>query len=158
MKILLPIDGDNDAELVLDFVFKYQWPSEVEFKVLHVVGSNEAESQAIEAEQDSHSLVNRIAQKLKAKFPKAKVLVEVRFGSAVYEIVESALELHSHMIVMGYRTRQNIKPFFTGSVANGVATVAPCSVAIIRPEKTPAEVGLTAEEYGLELNNSGVKA
>lgn len=149
MKILLPIDGDGDAELILDFVSKYQWPSNVEFNVLHVVGSNASENQAKEAEKQSRILLDRIADKLKSSSPSVKVTTEVRFGSAVYEIVESAVELHSQMIIMGYRTRENIKPFFTGSVANGVATVAPCSVAIIRPERDPGEVGATAVEYGL---------
>ena len=150
MKILLPIDGESDAQLVLDFVSKYQWPDKVEFKVLHVVGSCASEREAEEAEKQSDVLLDRFAHRLKSSFPSAEVRAEVRFGSAVYEIVESALEQHSKMIVMGYRTRENIKPFFTGSVANGVASVAPCSVAIIRPERDPGELGSTAVEYGLE--------
>lgn len=135
MKILLPVDGLDDAKLILDFVSKYRWPSAVQFKLLHVVGSNKAESQARKAENQAHILVEQLAKRLKSKIKSAKITVEVRFGSAIYEIVDAAISWNSQMIVMGYRTRPKIKPFFTGSVANGVATVAPCSVAIIRPEK-----------------------
>src|SRR6516164_1837430 len=150
MKILLPIDGLDDSKLIMDFVLKYQWPGQVEFRVLHVVGSNDGEAQAKNAEQEAHVLVDQVGKRLKSLISSAKVTAEVRFGSATCEIVDAAIGWGAQMIVMGYRTRPNVKPFFTGSVANGVATVAPCSVAIIRPDTSATATGAITWEEELE--------
>lgn len=135
MNILLPVDGPDDAKLILSFVLKYQWPKGVEFKILHVVGSSKADAEAKRSEEKARLLVERVAKKLKSMIKSAVITVEVRFGAAIYEIVDAAASCNSQMIVMGYRTRSQTKPFLIGSVANSVANVAPCSVAIIRPDR-----------------------
>lgn len=144
MKILLPMDGPDDAELILNFVLKYQWPKEVEFKILHVVGSSKNDAEAKRSEEKGRLLVNQVTKRLQTMVKSAAISQEVRFGAAIYEIVDAAMSWDSQMIVMGYRTRAQAKPFLTGSVANGVASVAPCSVAIIRPEREVIERDMNA--------------
>jgi nucleotide-binding universal stress UspA family protein len=134
MKVLLPIDGSNDADLILDFVSKYHWPDTVKFKVVNVVGPCETKSLAQQAEERAKQVVERVAHRVRMLVCQAPVQTEVRFGSAIYEILDSASSWRPNMIIMGYRTRPAIERCLMGSVATGVALQAPCSVTIIRPK------------------------
>jgi len=135
MKVLLPVDGFDDAKLIMDFVSKYRWPPDTEFRVLHVVGSNDTDAAAAKAQEVAEELVAKIAKEVRALVQETQVSSEVRCGSAVFEIVDEAYHWKANMIVMGYRTRPAVKPYMLGTVSTGVSTQASCSVAIIRPQE-----------------------
>jgi len=135
MKVLLPVDGSDDAKLIVDFVSKYRWPSDTQFRVLHVVGSNDTDAAAAQAQQAAEELVAKTGLEVSALVPGARVGSEVRCGSAVFEIIEEAYHWKANMIVMGYRTRPAVKPYLLGTISTGVSTQASCSVIIIRPEE-----------------------
>lgn len=135
MKVLLPIDSPTDAQLVIGFVCKYQWPKDAEFKVLHVLGTSDTDEAAQTAEAEAFSLLCQMTARVERECPKAKVISEVKTGSPILEILSEASKWEADMIVMGYRSRENANPYAMGSVSNGVAVQAPCSVAIIRPSK-----------------------
>src|SRR5262249_43128463 len=119
MKVLLPIDGSDDAKLIMDFVSKYRWPSDTEFRVFHVVGSNDTDAAAAQAQQAAEALVETLAKEVGALVPNAKVGYRVQCGSAVFEIVNEAYNWKANMIVMGYRTRPAVKPYLLGTVSTG---------------------------------------
>jgi nucleotide-binding universal stress UspA family protein len=135
MKVLLPIDSPADAQLVIGFVCKYQWPKNTEFKVLHILGTSQTDDAAQTAEAEAFSLLCQMTAKVEQELPLAKVVSEVKSGSPILEILSEATKWEAEMIVMGYRSRDNVNPYAMGSVSNGVAVQAPCSVAIIRPSK-----------------------
>lgn len=148
MNVLLPVDGLDDAKLIMDFVSKYHWNQEAQFKVMHVIGATQNEDEYSKAERSAKALVKEICEQVKALLPKSQVVSEVRSGSAVYEIVMEAFHWKANMIVMGYRTREGTKPFQAGSVSVGVSTQASCSVAIIRPEAFAETASDKSEESG----------
>jgi nucleotide-binding universal stress UspA family protein len=133
MKILLPVFGMADSQLIFDFVRNYHWPSQTVFKLLHVLGSSETDTAVLEAQKKATELLSEISHKLTVLVPESEVSWEIISGAPTYEIIELSLKWKADMIVMGYRTRSDIQGFMAGSVSKGVVMQAPCSVAIIRP-------------------------
>ncbi len=152
MKVLLPVDGMDDAKLIMDFVSKYHWSQQTQFKVLHVIGATNTEDELIAAEEAAGKLLKEICRQVELVLPESEVTSEVRSGSAVYEIVMEAFHWPANMIVMGYRTRDAAKPFLAGSVSSGVSTQASCSVAIIRPEVVK-ETASGSNESGSQVHD-----
>ncbi len=135
MKILLPIYGTEDANLIVDFVSHYLWPPGAEFKVIHVLGSSATDQAALQAEDTANNLVSQVVQRLES-LSNAVFTAEICRGGAILEIVTMASKWHADMIVMGYRTIPTMERLISGSVSNGVVMQAPCSVAVIRPPVT----------------------
>jgi len=143
MKILLPICGNDDAKLIVDFVSNFHWPPHACFKLIHVLGSSETEAQALEAEGRATILLTNLVERLTAALPDTSAIFEVLSGAAIYEIIDLASNWQADMIVMGSRTREDIESSFTGSIAKGVVMQASCSVVII---KSPQCAAKTAEQ------------
>lgn len=136
MKVLLPIDGIEDAKLILDFVSKHHWPAGTAFNVLHVIGPCQTDEIARRAELDAAILIKDVSERVEALVSDGRVVTSVRSGSPVYEILDAASTSHISMIIMGYRVSYGMERAVMGSVANGVSIQAPCSVVIIRPGQT----------------------
>jgi nucleotide-binding universal stress UspA family protein len=133
MKILIPVDGLDDAKLIVDFVANYHWPPGSQFKIVHVLGSSNTEGLAKTAEADSDQVLKQVVAKLRPFLNGHEITCELLRGGAILEIVNASSQWHSDMIVMGYRTRGIMERLISGSVSNAVVMQAPCSVAIIRP-------------------------
>jgi nucleotide-binding universal stress UspA family protein len=61
------------------------------------------------------------------------VATEIRRGDARQEILDSAAEWHSDVIVLGSHGRHGLDRFLLGSVSESVVRHATCSVDVVRP-------------------------
>ncbi|MBZ5698482.1 MAG: universal stress protein [Acidobacteriia bacterium] len=134
MKILLAIDDSKFSEAVLQAVVRQYRPQDREVKVLHVMEQVErlgypagvSEDQVIQAQE----LVNRAGQTLRsAGF---KVDTTVYRGEARAGIIDSAVECHADLIVLGSHGRSGLERFLLGSIPDAILHHAPCSVEIVR--------------------------
>jgi len=134
MKILLAIDDSKFSEAALQAVVRQYRPQDTEVKVLHVMEQVErlgypagvSEDQVIQAQE----LVNRAGQTLRsAGF---KVDTTVYRGEARAGIIESAVECHADLIVLGSHGRSGLERFLLGSIPDAILHHAPCSVEIVR--------------------------
>lgn len=138
-KILLPIEGREDAEAALQFLAlqPFQQPVEVEVFAVWpqpqlswpttVKQSDLLEMQAIEeAQERMKNITDRLLQM--NFFCQAHVGI----GDPAYAINEQAKASHSDLIMMGTHGRGGFSRFLMGSVSHSVLHQAPCPVLIVR--------------------------
>ena len=143
MKILLAVDDSKFSEAAVQAVLSQSRPQDAEVRVLHVV---EPPSHLIGLEmvqydaefeyvwkalrEQGKALVEKTIAKLRtAGFTVTPSLEE---GDAQSRIIDVAKEWHADLIVLGSHGRKGLERFLIGSVADGVASHADCSVEIVR--------------------------
>lgn len=138
-KILLPIEGREDAEAALQFLALQPFRSPVEVEVFAVwpqpqlswpttVGQSDLlEIQAIEeARERMKSITDRLTQMNIGN------QAHVGIGNPAYAILEQAKASQSDLIMMGTHGRGGLSRFLMGSVSHSVLHQAPCPVLIVR--------------------------
>lgn len=138
-KILLPVEGPEDAESALRFLALHPFQPPVEVEVFAVwpqpqlswpttVGQSEIlEVQAIEeAQERMKSITDRLVQ--------MNVLCQahVGMGDPAYAILEQAKASQSDLIIMGTHGRGGLARFLMGSVSHSVLHQTACAVLIVR--------------------------
>jgi nucleotide-binding universal stress UspA family protein len=138
-KILLPIEGQEDAEVALQFLALHPFHQPVEVEVFAVwpqpqlswpttVGQSDVlEAQAIEeARERMKPITDRLT--------KMNVLCQahVGIGDPAYAILEQAKASQSDLIMMGTHGRGGFSRFLMGSVSHTVLHQTPCPVLIVR--------------------------
>jgi nucleotide-binding universal stress UspA family protein len=109
----------------IDLVHVLEPPPYPEFGYVHIPLKEGGLRQAAEAHFES----------LRKEIPALADLVNympVRTGSAPYEIVQSARQLNSDLVVIGTHGRTGIKRLAIGSTAEKVVRHAPCPVLVLR--------------------------
>jgi nucleotide-binding universal stress UspA family protein len=144
MRILLAIDDSKFSEEAAQTVIQQARPQDPEIRVLHVVEppspmasrntpgydpALDAEWWATEKEQ-AQALVEKIAELLRSNGLKATFTVEE--GHPKSTIIDIAAEWRADLIVLGSHGRTALERFLIGSVSEGVARHAGCSVEIVR--------------------------
>jgi nucleotide-binding universal stress UspA family protein len=146
MKILLAIDGSRSSEAAVEAVIRQALPQDTDVRVLHVVEppslmvSREMRAHDPnfkqlwqETRQQAEAMVKKTAESLRAKGFGVSTAVER--GDAKSQIIDVAAKWHADLIVLGSHGRRGLERFLMGSVAEGVARYAPCSVQIVRSAK-----------------------
>lgn len=138
-KILLPIEGREDAEAALQFLALQPFRPPVEVEVFAVwpqpqlswpttVGQSDLlEIQAIEeARERMKSITDRLIQ--------MNVLCQanVGIGDPAFAILEQAKASQSDLIMMGTHGRGGLSRFLIGSVSHSVLHQASCAILIVR--------------------------
>lgn len=155
MKVLIAYDGSSYAEAAINDVCRAGLPTSAEILVVSVM-----ELSAINpptSEFDLHPLISRqasmvvsqikahsrrefekvrnsaskAAERLRARFPAAKINSEILFGNPADEILRKAEEWKADLIVVGSRGRSAIGRFFLGSVSQKIVESANCSVRVV---------------------------
>jgi nucleotide-binding universal stress UspA family protein len=143
MKILLAIDDSTFSEAAIQALIAQARPKETEVRVLHVIESLPAAYSGGEWEyivdwqrvgqerrKQAEKLMARAADTLRdAGF---KVTTAIEEGSAKSIIVDSAAKWPADLIILGSHGRKGMNRFLLGSISEGVARHAPCSVLIVR--------------------------
>ena len=145
MRVLLAIDGSRYSEAATQAVIATARPQETEVHVIHVIDalSNKlpemiAYYPGIEDERDAQrkpaeALVTITAALLRSKgFP---VTTSVELGNVKSKILDTAETWRADLIVLGSHGRTGLERFLMGSLAEGVARHAHCSVEIVRISK-----------------------
>ncbi len=147
-KVLIATDGSSFSEAAVRSVASRPWLVGTEFRVLSVVElvlpTAQAlfepplvESQQIEelresAMQHTQSAVAMAVAKLSPKFPDVSESISVLLDGPRKIILDEAKHWGADLIVLGSHGRTGTERFLLGSVSEGVATHAPCSVEVIR--------------------------
>jgi nucleotide-binding universal stress UspA family protein len=146
MKVLVAIDDSKCSEAVIEAMvtkFRLQDP---EIRVLQVVefvrNSPEARewgflvdlSKVFDAQhKKAEEIVKRVALNIRESGLKASTCV--REGDPKTQILDVAAEWKADLIVLGSHGRKGMDRFLLGSVSEGVARHALCSVLIVRSAK-----------------------
>lgn len=157
MKILIALDDSPYSKDVLGDVAKRDWPDNAQFKLLTIIepfclsGDEEEDADLLEASGVVHrkrwqladKLCEQATKKLSAALPNAEINFEIKEGNARSEIISTAVEWSADRIIMGAHGQEVCPHNLLGSVSQGVAMHAPCSVEIVRSKvrhKVPAKV------------------
>jgi nucleotide-binding universal stress UspA family protein len=145
MKILLATDGSPASEAAVQEVASTQWPAETEIEVLTVVHTRmpfvpdpilvlaaSYETLVEEARRKAPEIVEKVAKQIHARAPQLRVITKTMEGVPKEAIVEEAERWGANLIVLGAHGYGPVGRFLLGSVAQAVATYAPCSVHIVR--------------------------
>ena len=144
-KILVPIDGSEQAFKAIDVAAKLAHDSNAEVVLLNVVGREQlpdavrrfAEVEHIDGPPEWQYEQLVAAGVLKAGQKRARnkgiqiVETRVRHGDPTKAIVEAASFDYVDMIVMGNRGLGSVKGLAFGSVSQKVSHLAPCSVITV---------------------------
>jgi len=147
-KILLATDGSEFGERAARSVAERPWPAGTEVEVMSVVelmmGSAQAlfeppfvdneqlESLRAEAMKRAQNAVARAVEILSSAFPKVSESISVLVNGPKNAIIEEADKMGADLIVVGSHGHRGIERFLLGSVSEGVALHAHCSVEVIR--------------------------
>jgi nucleotide-binding universal stress UspA family protein len=143
MKILLPIDESRSSEAAVASVIAQFQPQGNEVRVVHVVeppplllsremgGYEPRLEEMLQRQlQEAETLVRKTAEALERKG--FTVTTNVEQGEPRSRILDIASEWQADIIVLGCHGRKGLERFLMGSVSEGVAHHAPCSVQIVR--------------------------
>lgn len=104
--------------------------------------------QALEASREMEAYVAKILNKLDEgqpstrTYPASSWTTHLHYSDPVSAIVQLAADIGADLVVVGTHGRTGLARFLLGSVAEGVARVAPCPVLMVR------QVGAEAAEQG----------
>ena len=143
MKVLLATDGSENALEAASFLSSLGHKQPVEITLLTVsylpenlhsrtVASWYPQWQAMESSRiDTHH------QELEATLKGVPGLVTrlTKSGNPTHVIIKTAEELDSDLVVIGARGHSRLERMLIGSVSDAVATHAPCSVVVVRPDR-----------------------
>lgn len=137
-KILIAIEDAHLMDATEDFIERLQPADSVLLKVLHVAEPDEAikTTPSEECRQEAADLVESTCKRLSKRFPQLKVEGCVKEGSAKQAIVDEASSWGSDLIVMGPYGKIGADKLLLGSVAQSVLPNSPCSVVLLRAQKT----------------------
>jgi len=147
-KILLATDGSPSAESAARSVAARPWPEGSEIRVFSVVEffvprmqalfeppflpSEQVETLRADAMKHAQEAVAAAVEIVSKAGPKVSESVSVLLGGPKNGILEEADNWGADLIVMGSHGRHGLDRFLMGSVSEGVATHANCSVEVIR--------------------------
>lgn len=151
MKVLLAIDDSKYSEAATQAVLR-EAPKDAEVSVLHVVEPIPATvgdetrvyitdigGMRLAQLKQAETLVARAAEVLRPAGFKVTTFVEE--GDPIAKIIDRATALKVDLIVLGSHGRKGFDRLLLGSVSDGVASHAPCTVEIVRlPEERYAKV------------------
>ncbi len=147
-KILVPIDGSDHSEHVLDYAVDLAKKYSAEIKILIVIepvvlpGLGFSDESAIitqtqfECQINLQKMYNKtledVFNKVSKQNPDLKIEKQYQNGKPADQIIQVAEEEKFDLIVMGSRGRGKIKGLLLGSVSDRVADHAKCPVLIVK--------------------------
>lgn len=152
MKILVPVEDIFFGLAIVNFLAQHQWPEQVEFRIVNVIeqfllddSSQVAFSKFLtNSKQDiidsAGSLVENVAQAMRAKFPKALVSHEVFIGHVKEEVLALAQYWPADLIVAGSHGRSGFNNILLGSISLTFVSAAPCPVVLVKPNATVLKI------------------
>jgi nucleotide-binding universal stress UspA family protein len=144
MNILVAVDGSEFSDAAIQDLILTR-PTDAQVRVIHVIEpfpvietwvyTPDWDKMLAEQRKDAEAFVAEAAQTLReAKF---KVTTSIEQGTPQSVIVDEAAKWPADLIVMGSHGRKGLERFLLGSVSEGIARHAPCSVLIVR-KRPPA--------------------
>jgi nucleotide-binding universal stress UspA family protein len=146
MKVLIAVDESECSELALKTMAERSWPADTIFRLVTVVEPLVPDVVSyqppyvtpafLEAEREygesKRKMLNGKADKLREKLPYCTVEAVTLLGHVARTILQEAADWNADLLVLGSHGRRGFQKFFLGSVAETVASEAPCSVEIVK--------------------------
>ena len=162
MKLLLAVDGSEFSDAAVEEVAKRPWPRECEVFVASVIDLPVVASPEVSylpesyyfhmedygrkhAESAVRRALSRLRESNRAREVPLRLRSEVVAGKAEATIIEIAQKQNTDLIVVGSHGYRGLKRFLLGSVSQAIASHAPCSVQIVRIQKTEPRKGKSNE-------------
>jgi nucleotide-binding universal stress UspA family protein len=139
MNVLIAVDGSECSEAAVREVIQIR-PKDAQIRVLHVIEplpAMEGWAYAVNWEpilRDQRKEAERVVAEATRVLRDAgfTVATAIEEGSSKSIIVEAASQWPADVVVVGSHGRKGLARFLLGSVSEGVARHAPCSVLIVR--------------------------
>jgi nucleotide-binding universal stress UspA family protein len=154
MRILLATDGSDSSDRAARSIAERPWPAGTEVRVLNVVELTLPTTRALleppfvdaalmetlrgEAMKKSQAAVDSARQTLSAAGLEVSDSISVLLTGPKTLILEEAQAWAADLIVLGSHGRRGVDRFLLGSVSEGVALHASCSVEVIRNRQNAA--------------------
>ena len=155
MQLLLATDGSDCARAALEFMLRFPFPQGSTVTVLTVIDESALREDHAEQLSEEHNYLLR--ETVESVREEAEQLVEseqqrcvtagwqgvkplVRTGNPAEEIIRTAEELKSELIIVGSHGWTGIQEFLLGSVSHKVLQHAPCSVLVVKQPHTQKQV------------------
>lgn len=144
MKIVLAVDGSENSRHAEDYLEHFPFGEPLDVAVVHVCPTADLHALGSEVAPEVNQLVDecrrRGAQLLEESAARCRnwarsVTTHLEDGHAGKQVVQIADQVRADVIVLGARGISGLRRFLLGSVSEGVAKHAHCSVLIIRTPK-----------------------
>jgi nucleotide-binding universal stress UspA family protein len=144
IKLVLGMDGSEEAKRATDVIASRKWPAETEIAIISVLNPRlstsrfsympEIAASIQESYRDEEEWLRSIVQEESEKLKNAglKVTGHIVFGDPKKVLIESAEDGSIDCIFVGARGLSGMKRFLMGSVSGAVSSRAYCSVEVIR--------------------------
>jgi nucleotide-binding universal stress UspA family protein len=138
-RVLLPVQGEDDAEAAVTFLARKPFRDAVEVTVLTVLplaqqiwpeGAGNIDAFRETALASATSFVEEVASRLSAMQYSAKGTARIGFPS--FEIIHESMAANADLILMGSRGRRGLTRFMLGSVSHAVVHRTTRPVLILR--------------------------
>ena len=156
MKILLGVDGSEDAKAALNHIRQLKFPASTQVTVCstinkkNILGTNLTAHSGKSDTAELRKLASGIQESQKHRTENMlseyahnleknglSVQQKLAFGHPAEELLTLAEKKKCDLIVVGSRGVTGLRKFFLGSVSNKVACHAPCSVLVVRKPSKP---------------------
>jgi nucleotide-binding universal stress UspA family protein len=149
-QIILGVDGSVYSDAAIEEVARRHWPEGSVVKVVSVVRLPFTPTEETRSLPDSYysqlkkaetgkaqtAITSAVARLKQSGITQPEIESEIILGDAREQILNEAERWGADLIVLGSRGLGGFKRFLLGSVAQGVAAYAPCSVEIVRSRQT----------------------
>jgi nucleotide-binding universal stress UspA family protein len=138
-KILLPVEGENDAQVALRFLAMHPFRASTHIEVMTVwpqpqvpwpmtLGHSKLlEERALDHAQERLDLITKQLDAMNYQHT-----TSVGLGNPAYAVLEQAQATQPDIIVMSSHGRKGLSRFLIGSISHAVLHRAPCPVLIVR--------------------------
>jgi nucleotide-binding universal stress UspA family protein len=149
-RVIIGVDGSVYSDAAVDEVARRHWPEGGVVKVVSVVRLPFTPTEETRSLPDSYysqlekaetgkaqtAITGASARLKQSEVTQPEIESEIILGDAREKILDEAAQWEADLIVLGSRGLGGFKRFLLGSVAQGVAAYAPCSVEIVRSRRT----------------------
>ena len=146
MKVLLGLDDSEHSRYLIEHLVRLPWSAGTKFKLVNVIPEVDssvlfdpdvefAKSAATkyDALLDSQAKwLKQAAEKINKTFDQEVASHEVLIGEPRKTLLDVAKKWPADIIMLGSHGKRGIEKLFLGSVSEGVATHAPCTVEVTR--------------------------
>jgi nucleotide-binding universal stress UspA family protein len=146
MKVLIAVEESECSRRALESVMERSWPEESQFRIINVFEPIPAYGEVMYSPRAAESMVAAEQELLEAKkkrlkesiatlkehVPACPVSGSILTGDIRNSILDEAKNWGADLIVLGSHGRKGLSKLFLGSVAEGVAGHADCSVEIVK--------------------------
>ena len=150
VRVIIGVDGSVYSDAAVDEMVRRSWPEGGVVRVVSVVRLPFTPTEETRSLPDSYysqlekaetgkaqtAITGAVARLKQSGVTQPEIESEIILGDAREVILDEAARSEADLIVLGSRGLGGFKRFLLGSVAQGVAAYAPCSVEIVRSRQT----------------------